>query len=43
MALDVTQIRVRGMTSSTSVQADKQGPSMTTRSPDFRTREKNFK
>jgi len=35
-ARGVTQIRSCGMTPSTMVQADKQGPSMMTRSPDLR-------
>ena len=40
-ALEVTQMRLRGIVLSTSVQADRHGPSMMTRSPDFFTREKN--
>ena len=37
MARGVTQMRLRGSDISTSVQAERQGPSMTTRSPDART------
>src|SRR5215475_13111668 len=37
MARRVTQMRSLGIMLSTSVQADRQGPSMTTRSPDART------
>ena len=36
----VTQMRLRGIVLNTSVQADRQGPSMTTRWPDCRTRAK---
>jgi hypothetical protein len=37
------EMRLRGMVLSTSVQADRQGPSMMTRSPDCLTFEKNVK
>ena len=37
------RVRLRGTTSSTRVQAEKQGPSMTTRSPDSRSNSKYFK
>ena len=40
-ARGVTQIRWRGSDISTSVQAERQGPSMTTRSPDARTGSKS--
>ena len=39
-ALRVTQMRLLGMVLNTSVQAERQGPSMITRSPDCRTRAK---
>jgi hypothetical protein len=42
-ALCVTQIRLRGIALSTRVQAERQGPSMTTRSPDLRSCKKKFK
>jgi hypothetical protein len=42
-ALCVTQIRLRGTVLSTRVQAERQGPSMTTLWPDFRTCAKKFK
>ena len=39
MARRVTQMRLRGTMPSTSVQADRHAPSITTRSPEFRTSE----